>query len=88
MKSVMVDYEEEADAIEMKENAKEEDWVDVCRRFNDDVHRLRDVSDMDAYTGLYRCFDDDNRPFYYMVEEDAALYRLKQRQFLNKLGEK
>lgn len=88
MKSVRVDYEEKDDGIALKESAKEESWVTVCRRFNDDVHRLRDVSGMGVYTGLYRCFDDDNREFYYMVEEDETLYQLKHRQFLNKLGGK
>ncbi|GAB6097988.1 hypothetical protein JCM14469_42420 [Desulfatiferula olefinivorans] len=86
MQSVMVDYDDAKGDITTRETAREEPWEAVCRRFNDDVHRLRDVTDMGKFTGLYRCYDDDNRQWYYMVEEDDTLYRLRHRHFLKKIG--
>lgn len=87
MQSVMVDYDETNDVITAKDAATEETWVSVCRRFNDDVHRLRNVSGMGKFTGLYECFDDDNKRTCYIVEEDEGLYRLRHKHFLEKIGQ-
>ncbi len=61
-------------------------WPQVCRRFNDDVERVCDVTDLIGYTGLYQCFDETNKGVFYLVEEDTALARLKRRHFLENLG--
>lgn len=86
MKSIQADYTE--DRIRIREKAEVEDWVAVCRRFDDDVERVCDVSDMKGYTGLYVCCDEASRKFYYLVEEDKALYRLKRKHFLDNIGMK
>jgi len=83
---MLVDYDEKTDVITSKDAVKEEPWVSVCRRFNDDVHRLRNVSGMGNFTGLYECFDDDNTRTYFIVEEDEGLYRLRRKHFLEKIG--
>jgi len=51
--------------------------VAVCRRFNDDVERICDVSDMNGYTGVFACYDETNTKVYYLVQEDKALFRMK-----------
>lgn len=70
----------------MKEGAKEEDWAAICRKFNDDVTRISDVTDQGEYTGLFECFDNANVSFFYLVKEDKNLYRMKHRHFLGNLG--
>ena len=70
----------------MKKNAEEEDWVKVCHKFNDDVERVMDFEKHQDYTGLYVCCDDYNNPFYYLVREDKALYRMKRKYFMDNIG--
>ena len=88
MKSILAEYEKSSHAVSIKPDAQPEDWPAVCRRFNDDVERIRDVEDMEGYTGLYACYDDSNTAVYYLVHEDKALYRMKRRTFLDNVGAK
>jgi hypothetical protein len=88
MKCRHVHFDEATGRIEPAGSAGDEDWVAVCERFNDDVHRLRDVADQGQYTGLYACFDEENARFFYLVQEDATLKRLRRKVFLGKLGRK
>lgn len=86
MKSIQAEYDKDSKEITIKKDAGEEDWADVCRKFNDDVSRVCDVNDLEDYTGLFECFDDDNRCFFYLVREDKKVYRLKHKHFLDNLG--
>jgi len=86
MKAVQAEYQDELKKITIRKNAKVEDWVMVCKKFNDDVERVCDVTDLEDYTGLYQCFDDKNKGFYYLVTEDKLLYRLKHKHFMNNIG--
>jgi len=86
MKSIQVDFEEKSKKITIVKNAVEEDWALVCKRFNDDVSRILDVTDQKGYTGLFECFDDQNKSFFYLVSEDKKLYRMKHKRFLDNLG--
>lgn len=86
MESVRVDYNREEDKINAIDGAVPEIWIEVCGKYNDDVHRVRDITDMGPYSGLYECIDDNNEEFYYIVEEDNALYKYKRRNVYNKLG--
>lgn len=86
MKSIQAEYNEASKAISIKKDSKIEDWVSVCRRFNDDVSRISDVTDIEDYTGLFECFDDKNNKYHYLVKEDKALYRMKRRHFYDNLG--
>ena len=86
MKALQVDFSKEDDVISTVEGRVEEDWIGVCERFENDVHRLRDVSGQPPFTGLYACYDEDNNPFYYLVEETPRLNRMRHKVFLNKLG--
>ena len=86
MKAIEIEYDEDSGRIEAKEGAVEKDWVRLCRDFNDDVHRIGDVSDQGEYTAVYACFDENECKFYYLVEERKDLYRIKRSTFLGKLG--
>ena len=86
MRSIQAEYDRETNKISIREEASEENWVSVCERFNDDVSRVCDVTDVEKYTGLFECFDDKNERFYYLVEEDKRLYRMKHKNFLDNLG--
>ncbi len=86
MKSIQAEFQKDPQKIKIKAKAKQEDWIEVCHRFNDDVERVCDVSDLGGYTGLYQCFDDANKGFFYLVEEDKALFRIKRRHFLDNIG--
>ncbi|MBT3176817.1 MAG: hypothetical protein HOG03_19785 [Desulfobacula sp.] len=86
MKSIQAEFEKLSKKITIKKGAKEEDWVSVCEKFNDDVSRICDVVDQQDYTGLFECCDDDNKRFFYLVKEDKNLYRVKHRHFLDNLG--
>jgi len=86
MKSIQAEFEKTSKKITIKDTAKPEDWVAVCKKFNDDVSRVCDVTDQEDYTGLFECFDDQNNQFYYIVEEDRNLYRLKHKHFYDNLG--
>lgn len=86
MKAMAVDFEHGNDKITNIEKAQEEAWVNVCEQFDNDVHRIRDVEGYPPYTALYACYDEDNKPSYYLVEEDRQLTNIRRRVFLNKLG--
>lgn len=86
MKSLQVQYDKAEDKLTFIKKQSKEEWVDVCERFDNDVHRLRDEKAHPPYTGLYECFDEDNNPTYYLVEESAELRKIRQQVFLSKLG--
>ncbi len=86
MKSIQAEFDETSKKISIKEGAQTENWVDVCKKFNDDVSRVCDVDDIKAYTGLFECFDDYNKRSYYLVNEDKNLYKMKHKHFLDNLG--
>ncbi len=86
MKALQVKFDKAEDKIDQVNQDKEENWIDVCERFDDDVHRVRDVPSHEPYTALYACYDEVNLPTYYLVEEDRQLDRIRHRVFLNKLG--
>lgn len=86
MKSIQVQFEKTSKKITIKKDAKQEDWIEVCKKFNDDVSRISDVTDQDDYTGLFECFDDENRLFFYLVKEDKKLYKIKRRHFFDNIG--
>jgi len=86
MKSIQAQFEEKSKKITIKKDAKTEDWALVCTKFNDDVSRVCDVADQGDYTGLFECFDDENRHFFYLVKEDKDLYRMKHKYFFDNLG--
>lgn len=86
MKAIQAEYNQDPLEISIRDGAEEEYWPDVCSRFNDDVERVCDAGDVPGYTGLYRCFDDNNTATYYLVNEDKSLYRLRRRHFLDNIG--
>ena len=86
MKSIQAEFQKDPRTIKFKPGAEQEDWVKVCRRFNDDVERVCDVTDMGEYTGLYQCFDEVSKKFFYLVKEDRSLFRMKRKHFLNNIG--
>jgi hypothetical protein len=88
MKSIQAEFQKEPQIIKPRAKAEQEDWVKVCHRFNDDVERICDVSDLGEYTGLYQCFDEFNKGVFYLVEEDKTLFRMKRRHFLDNIGSK
>lgn len=86
MESIQAEFEEVSKKISVKKDAGTEDWAAVCRKFNDDVSRICDVTDVGDYTGLFECFDDRNVRVFYLVKEDRELYRIKHRHFLDNIG--
>ena len=86
MKSIRAEFEEVSKKISIKKDAKEEDWAKVCQKFNDDVSRICDAREQEDYTGLFECFDDENKRFFYLVKEDKNLYRIKHKHFFDNLG--
>ena len=86
MQSLQVNFDETTETIEPFESASPEPWDAVCERFDNDVRRIKTVSDTKGYNALYACYDEDNQPFFFLVEEDAELATLRQRTFLSKLG--
>ena len=86
MESIQVQFKEKSKKITIKKDAEKEDWATVCKKFNDDVSRICDVTDQEEYTGLFECFDDDNKRFFYLVKEDKNLYRMKHKHFFDNLG--
>lgn len=86
MKSIRADYDKENHQATIQQEAKPEDWVKVCTRYNNDVHRILDVTAVEGFTALYRCFDDDNKEVFYLVNEDEKLFRLKRKHFLKNIG--
>ena len=86
MKATQVQYDENKDLIKRIKGQPEEDWVAVCERFENDVQRVRDVQDQSPYTALYVCFDQDNQPVHFLVQEDRQLNKLRHKVFFSKLG--
>ncbi len=86
MKAIQVDYDPESKKVTIKKNGEKEDWAEVCKKFNDDVERIMDYDKHKDCTGLYVCRDDNNNPFYYLVREDRALYRMKRKHFIDNIG--
>ncbi len=86
MDAILVKYDSEKETFEVIKEAVVEDWVKVCSRYNDDVHRLRDVDDVGAYNALYECFDEKDRKQYYLVREDDALFKMRRKNFLSNIG--
>ena len=86
MKCIQADYDDALQKYVMAEKARTEDWAAVCSRFDDDVERIGDVSDLDDYTGVYACTDATGKKVFYLVREDKALFRMKRRHFFDKIG--
>ncbi len=86
MKAILADYGGKPESIQIKKKAEPEDWITVCTRYNDDVSRICDVTDTDDFTALYECFDENNKPIYYLVKEEKKLYRLRRRHFFENIG--
>jgi hypothetical protein len=86
MQSLHVNFNEASETIETIGDASPEPWDEVCERFDNDVQRMMVVSDREGYTALYACYDENNQPVYYLVEEGEALMKLRHKTFLNKLG--
>ena len=86
MQSIHVDYNETTEAVTRIETASPEPWEAVCQRFDNDVHRIMGVNDQAGYTALYVCYDENNLPVYYLVEENETLAKLRRRTHLSKLG--
>jgi hypothetical protein len=86
MKAMRVKFEKEKDTIETIDDGTEEDWIDVCENFDNDVHRIRDVEGHPPYNALYACYDEGNKPSYYLVKEDRQLDKVRHKVFLKKLG--
>ncbi|WP_372680540.1 hypothetical protein [Desulfosarcina sp.] len=86
MKSLQVHFNEATQTIEPVDNASLEPWEEICDRFNNDVRRIKTVSDPRGYTAIYACYDESNQPVYYLVEERDVLKKLRHRTFLDKLG--
>lgn len=86
MNSLRVNFDEASQSITDADGAAPQRWDAVCERFDNDVRRIMTVSDREGYTALYACFDENNRPEYYLVEENEKLAKLRHRTFLSKLG--
>jgi hypothetical protein len=86
MKCIQADYDDAAQKFFIAKDAKTEDWAAVCSKFNDDVERIGDISDLDDYTGVYACTGDTGKKVFYLVREDKALFRMKHRHFFDKIG--
>ena len=86
MDAILVEYDIRKKTLEFVKGVVVEDWVTVCRRFNDDVHRVRDVDDIESYTALYECFDDKDKKHYYLVKEDNTLFKIRRKIFLSNVG--
>jgi hypothetical protein len=87
MNSLHVKFNETSEAVDPIETAAPEPWEEVCERFDNDVRRIMPVSDQEGYNALYACYDENNQPVYYLVEESERLTRLRRRTFLSKLGQ-
>ena len=86
MKAIRVDYDPESEKLTETENAAEEDWVEVCRRFDNDVHRVSNITDRGLFTGLYACFDQEDQRVFYLVAEDRSLEKMRRKNFLRNVG--
>ena len=86
MQAIKIDYNESNGTISQIDTASPEAWDEICQRFDNDVHRIKDVTDQAGYTALYVCYDENNLPVNYLVEEDETLMKLRRRTHLSKLG--
>ena len=86
MQALQVNFIEADQSIKKMADATPSSWEAVCERFDNDVHRVKIVTDPDGYTALYACYDENNQPVYYLVEENQDLSRLRHKTFLDKLG--
>lgn len=86
MKAMQVKFDKDKDTIDIINDGIEENWINVCDNFDNDVHRIRDVEGHSPYNALYACYDEDNKPSYYLVEEDRQLDKVRHKVFLKKLG--
>ena len=86
MQSLHVEYNDADGTVTRIGNASPEPWDSVCERFDNDVRRIMDVTDEAGYNALYACYDENNQPVYYLVEEDERLLKLRRKTQLNKLG--
>ncbi len=86
MRSIEINYQLETDTVEKIDDTTAENWIDVCEKFNDDVHRIKDIDVDSIYSGLYECFDDNNKRKYYLVEEAKELFTLRRKNVRDKLG--
>lgn len=86
MKSLHVNFNEATQTIDPIDDVSPESWDVVCERFDNDVRRIKAVSDPKGYSALYACYDENNQPVYYLVEEGDELTKWRQRTFLDKLG--
>jgi len=86
MKAIRAKLESDNETPVIVEGAEVEDWLAVCERFDDDVHRIRDLAGIEDYNSLYECFDDDNRSHLYLVAEDASLHRIRRKHFYRAVG--
>lgn len=87
MKSIQINYNDASQTIKVAETASPEFWDAVCKRFDNDVRRIKAVSDQQPYTAVYACYDENNQPVYYLVEESRSLKKMRQKIFLSKLGQ-
>lgn len=87
MQSLRVNYNPATQTFDTIENASPEPWDVVCERFDNDVQRIMAVTDQPDFSALYACYDENNQPVYYLVEEDEALMKLRRKTFLSKLGQ-
>ncbi|MBI9082760.1 MAG: hypothetical protein JEZ11_04125 [Desulfobacterales bacterium] len=86
MKAIRVDYDPESGTLAPIADIPVEDWVAVCETYHDDVHRIRNITDRNEFTGLYACFDDNDSRMFYLVEEDDNLKKLQRRHFFRTVG--
>lgn len=86
MKSLRIEYDPETGTIDLLADASPEAWDKICERYDNDVQRIKTIADRDDYTALYACYDEDNRPVYFLVEEGEELARMRRKTFLSKLG--
>jgi hypothetical protein len=86
MRALRVEFNLDTGEISRISEQNEEDWIRVCERFDNDVHRMRDIKDQDMFTALYGCYDEDNKPSYYLVQEDRQLDKIRRKVFFHKLG--
>jgi hypothetical protein len=86
MKSLHVNFNQATQTIDPVDNASQETWDEIFERFDNDVRRIKTLSDPRGDNALYACYDENNRPVDYLVEESDELTTLRQRAFLDKLG--
>jgi len=86
MQCLHVNFDPETRTVASATDAVPERWEDVCERFGNDVRRVMPYTEESGYSAVYACFDEDNQPVYFLVEEGEQLKKLRHRNFLSKLG--